>query len=596
MPKKITHDIFLAKMQISNPYTLVLGTYKNSNTKIECQCKVCGYIWSAVPSSLLRGHGCKICGHIQDTKKRTKSTEEFIQELSLINPDIKVLGKYSTARKTIKCRCQKCNLEWEPIAGLLLKGRSCPRCAHSSTSYFEQCIFLSFEKAVGPNGVKSRDVSAIGKELDIYVPSLNFAVEPGAWFWHKDKLDRDRIKRELCKSKGISLWTIYDGFTDTLPPFNTNCICFSEDLSDNTYADKLFSLVQNLFSSANISMELSEEEWRDIQCRARLNSRRKTTQEFIEELQLVDGSINIVGEYLNSTTPIKCECAVCGHKWESTPANLLAGAGCSICVNQKLSESRTKSNEQFTSEVASILPNVILLEPYKNVKSKIQCQCRDCGTIWYAHPGNLLKGCGCRKCSYIEIANKNRKKETDFKNQLFLIDQNIEVTSSYIGIDHTINVFCKKCGHRWSPRAADLLHSKGCPVCSRKKRAELSRKSNETFLKELSKISSTIIPLEEYELLNKKIMVKCSLCTHIWNVTPKSLLQGNGCPQCARKRNANSRKKSIEQLTLDGKLIQTFCSCEEASKKTCSSLTGIQAVARGARKSCNGFRWRYIDD
>ena len=163
-------------------------------------------------------------------------------------------------------------------------------------------------------------------------------------------------------------------------------------------------------------------------------------------------------------------------------------------------------------------------------------------------------------------------------------------------MDRTINVLCKKCGHQWSPRAADLLHSKGCPVCSKKRRAELSRKSNEIFLEELSKITSTIIPLEKYELLNKKIMVKCSLCAHTWNVTPKSLLQGNGCPQCARKRNANSRKKSVEQLTLDGKSIRIFFSCEEASEKTGSSLTGIQAVARGARKSCNGFRWRYIDN
>ena len=353
--------------------------------------------------------------------------------------------------------------------------------------------------------------------------------------------------------------------------------------------------MKKLFLLSGISRELSKEEWQDIIYHARLNSRRKTTQEFIKELHKVNASIQVIGEYLNNNTPIECECRICGNKWKSTPSTLLSGSGCLVCSKNRLSKERTKSHLEFAEQIELCLPNVILLEQYKNLKTKIKCQCKECGNIWYAYPGNLLKGCGCRKCSYKLIANKNRKNEDEFKKEMQKINPNIIIMSQYLGANYNVDVICKDCGYSWSPRAADLLHNRGCPVCSRKKVALSSRKNNKTFISELHTINNTILPLEEYKTSNKKISVKCTVCNYTWDVTPKSLLQGNGCPKCARIQNAKSREKAIEQYSLTGELICTFDNCKEASKNTNSSLTGIQAVARGDRKTCNGFVWRYVN-
>ena len=62
----------------------------------------------------------------------------------------------------------------------------------------EQFIKGSFEKALGEDSVLSRDKTAIGMELDIYIPSFKIAIEPGNWLLHKKSLNRDKTKRERC--------------------------------------------------------------------------------------------------------------------------------------------------------------------------------------------------------------------------------------------------------------------------------------------------------------------------------------------------------------------------------------------------------------
>ncbi|GAG41201.1 unnamed protein product, partial [marine sediment metagenome] len=48
-----------------------------------------------------------------------------------------------------------------------------------------------------------------GLELDIFIPTLDKAIEYNGEYWHQDK-SRDLLKQELCKLKNISLLIIWN--------------------------------------------------------------------------------------------------------------------------------------------------------------------------------------------------------------------------------------------------------------------------------------------------------------------------------------------------------------------------------------------------
>ena len=103
--KKKTHKQFIKEFNEKNPNAEnieILEEYKNARIKIPCRCKIDGYEWNVIPSSLLYGHGCPKC------KKTIKKThEEFIEEMKKINSNIIILTKYQKAH--IKNRVTFCD-------------------------------------------------------------------------------------------------------------------------------------------------------------------------------------------------------------------------------------------------------------------------------------------------------------------------------------------------------------------------------------------------------------------------------------------------------------------------------------------------------
>lgn len=86
----------------------LLEEYTNRNNPILTKCKACGHTWKVRPYDLLYKQGCPKCN-----KCAKLTTEEFIERMNSINPDIIILGEYINSNTPIKCKCKLCGYEWE---------------------------------------------------------------------------------------------------------------------------------------------------------------------------------------------------------------------------------------------------------------------------------------------------------------------------------------------------------------------------------------------------------------------------------------------------------------------------------------------------
>lgn len=127
--------------------------------------------------------------------------------------------------------------------------------------------------------------------------------------------------------------------------------------------------------------------------------RRKTHDEFVEELYKINPNITPMEEYVNRKHKILCRCEICLNEWKVSPGHLLTSkSGCPNCKNINNGIKKRKSPEKFKSELQIINSDIELLEEYTTSKTKLLCKCKFCGNKWKVLPTDLLHGVGCPAC------------------------------------------------------------------------------------------------------------------------------------------------------------------------------------------------------
>lgn len=120
---------------------------------------------------------------------------------------------------------------------------------------------------------------------------------------------------------------------------------------------------------------------------------KPTQAEFITKVKQINPNIEILEDYVNAYTKIKCRCRNDGYEWYTKPLVLLEGCGCPKCAGTK-----KLTHEEFITRIHQVNPDIEVLGTYINIKTKIKCRCKIDGYEWYTRPGVLLRGSGCPKC------------------------------------------------------------------------------------------------------------------------------------------------------------------------------------------------------
>jgi|GEM_PF-295567 len=414
LAQSISHDDFVQMVHKKNPNITIIGRYVNSRTTIKARCNNCGYEWDAYPYTLSKGDGCVKCMIKHRGISQRKSPEQFSNKVKEIHPNFVLLSDYEKANVPVKCRCLRCGFSWDANpSNLLKKNYGCPRCSKSSTSFMEQVILLSLKFVLGDDKVLSRDTKVIGLELDIYIPSLNLAFEPGSWHLHQSSLERDIHKKELCSQKGITLVTIYDSFKNETVNLPSDVLTYPIDLGQERNHKTLRNvLLPRIFQYAGIVDSVSDENWCKIEQKAIEYSLSITTEIFKKRVSTLFPKIEVLGDYINDKTKIHCRCFECGNEWYPIAGSLMRNHGCPVCQHKEGGRKRIQSEEAFKSRLSLINPNVELLSSYVRAHDKVTCRCKICNNEWQTTPSSLIRGYGCPKCGRVKRMETIKKQKS----------------------------------------------------------------------------------------------------------------------------------------------------------------------------------------
>lgn len=189
--------------------------------------------------------------------------------------------------------------------------------------------------------------------------------------------------------------------------------------------------------------------------------KKKTHEEYVNELFAIDSNIEVIGLYIDTHTKILHKCKLDGYEWEARPHDLLQGKGCPICAGTK-----KKTHEQYIKEVAILNSNIEVIGYYAGNKTPILHKCTIDNYEWYAAPTNILKGKGCPKCGLERRVKSSTRTHKEFVNLLYKVNPNIEATSQYTKAKNKVTFRCKIDGHEWEATADSVLHGHGCPKCN----------------------------------------------------------------------------------------------------------------------------------
>lgn len=290
--------------------------------------------------------------------------------------------------------------------GLLLE--SCPRCsAGNHTSFREQAIYYYIKKYF-PDAINSYRCDWLGKkELDIFIPSLNIAIEYDGESWHKNT-SKDMLKSKLCKENGIELIRMRE---EKCPRLNDNTVKIK--IKNNSYAELEKGLSRLLFilgvtEFKEISIDVSrdsqkiQKQYKFKKIENSIFSNKKLLKEFSPNNLISPENIS-----LRSNFKYLWVCSK-GHEYEMSPDSKANSKGCPYCSNKRILKgyNDVATTDPKILEVWDYSKNTNI-SPYdftRGSRHKIWWKCHTCGDSGYRSIYHIINGNTCPHC---ELKNGN---------------------------------------------------------------------------------------------------------------------------------------------------------------------------------------------
>ena len=172
-----------------------------------------------------------------------------------------------------------------------------------------------------------------------------------------------------------------------------------------------------------------------------------TNEEY--DLRLINFNLRRVNDYIDSKTSIKHTCIYCNKVFKAKPKEL-----------NRINCDCVLKGSEYKQKI--LLKRIILLENYKNIRSKLLHGCLNCNHEFKTTPKTVLQSkIGCPSCS--------GKKFTEEKYKS-LLPNTIRLKGKYVDSSkHTLHE-CLECSYEWNTKPNYIIHMGcGCPNCASSK-------------------------------------------------------------------------------------------------------------------------------
>ena len=406
-------------------------------------------------------------------------------------------------------------------------GKNHKKCSQKGTSFPEQAAFFYVRQLF--SDAINRD-NSFGFELDIYIPSINSAIEFDGALYHKGDsvLEKDNRKDALCENLGIILYRLRDpALPDTVTAKRISCV-------DNGRKDNLDAPIKQLLDS-------------------------------LKPGNAVD--VNATRDY-----------------YEILSATLLSLEQKSIIVTHP-----ELASEWHPTKNLPLTPDKVT----SGMGIRIWWRCNKCGEEFPAVVYSRKRGGGCPKCA-IEIRKTKRTDAALKKNRLIdmypeLVEEidlelnpGIDVLRLAAGSKREITWKCKKCGFQWPIAINHRTRGDGCPVCGRESTKKAANRA--VINLDTGEIFPSLTAAAESCGGDKRGIYNCcrGKCKAIYGYHWKYQ-----DPSDNRNRHTGMFVRNIET----GEIFKTV---QAAANRYGCDRTSISAALRGKTKTSQGFHWEYI--
>ena len=540
-----------AEKNTTDPYETTYGSIQN----IWWKCKL-GHSWQTTPNSRTSGHtGCPYCsgrrilpGFNDIATRNPAIAAEWNYER---NGALKPTMVTTHSNKSAWWTCQAGHVFKAPIAARAGYNTGCPICnAERKTSFPEKAVF-HYVSQVFSDAEENISFPWLGKkEFDIFIPSINTAIEYDGCSWHRDQ-DRDRKKDILCDDHAIRMIRIRE---DKCPVYESSStkIVYGLDSNLESLGDAIRHLLSILLPENNVDVDVDRDYSQILErfiTNVKDNNLATKRPDIAAEWDYErNGEVKPERVYVSSNKKVWWRCPKCGNSYRMTVGARTGSdhKNCPICAKKVI----IKGVNDFASEHPE------LLSEWDFVKNDFSPDSIPSGSKkkahWICPQGHSYAAIvysrtsgktGCPYCAH---------QKTDGTNSFgalypdLLREWNYELNkvSPFEVLPASNKKYhwvCEKCGYHFvqSLSHRTLRHSQ-CPFCT----SHVLVSGKNDLATQFPEVASewnyernTLKPFEVSGGSNKKYWWKCKKCGYEWEaVVASRTKRGLGCAVCSGKR------------------------------------------------------------